>query len=462
MKSTQLRLHREWDSLSRSELRRLQAHQLREYLTTRVVPYSAFYRDLFRREHLNPMNLATLEDLRHIPMVSKLDLLSTDANPQRARDFVLIPDEARLRRDPRIVIKGLVHGRRATRLALTQEFRPIFLTSTTGRSAEPVPFVYTQHDINNLCSAGERLVEVLGATRDFRIVTLFPYAPHLAFWQTHYACMTFGAFNVSTGGGKVMGTEGNIRLIERIQPDAIIGMPTFIYHVLSQALEDGKRFESLKSIVLGGEKVPNGMRRKLIELATHLGAQDPNVVATYGFTEAKVAWGECPCPYGRTSGGYHLYPDLGVVEVVDPVSGELRKDGEPGEIVYTPLDARGSVVIRYRTGDLVEGGLVHEPCPYCGRRTPRLVGKISRKSEVREMKLDKLKGTLVDFNELEHLLDDMPHVGSWQIELRKVDDDPHELDEVILHVEDLGHRDPSAFASDIKTHVAKYGDLAVR
>ena len=55
------------------------------------------------------------------------------------------------------------------------------------------------------------------------------------------------------------------------------------------------------------------------------------------------------------------------------------------------------------------------------------------------MQLDKIKGTLVDFNELEHVLDDMPRVGSWQIELRKANDDPMEVDELVLHVS-LGRR----------------------
>ena len=50
------------------------------------------------------------------------------------------------------------------------------------------------------------------------------------------------------------------------------------------------------------------------------------------------------------------------------------------------------------------------------------------------MQLDKIKGTLVDFNELEHVLDDMPRVGSWQIELRKANDDPMEVDELVLHI----------------------------
>jgi len=59
------------------------------------------------------------------------------------------------------------------------------------------------------------------------------------------------------------------------------------------------------------------------------------------------------------------------------------------------------------------------------------------------MNLDKLKGTLIDFNELEHVLDDAPHIGAWQVELRKVNDDPHELDEVILHVQKINGTDES-------------------
>ena len=65
---------------------------------------------------------------------------------------------------------------------------------------------------------------------------------------------------------------------------------------------------------------------------------------------------------------------------------------------------------------------------------PRLLGKISRVSNIRSMQLRKLKGTLVDFNSLEHLLDDMPGIATWQLELRKKNDDPMEIDELILHV----------------------------
>jgi hypothetical protein len=90
--------------------------------------------------------------------------------------------------------------------------------------------------------------------------------------------------------------------------------------------------------------------------------------------------------------------------------------------------------MRYSTGDISGGGLTWSPCPACGRTLPRLLGRISRVSEKRRMKLDKIKGSLVDFNELEVILDDVDGVGSWQIELAKANNDPMEVDELRLHL----------------------------
>ena len=111
-------------------------------------------------------------------------------------------------------------------------------------------------------------------------------------------------------------------------------------------------------------------------------------------------------------------------------------------------------MLRYRTGDLTDGGLIYEPCPHCGRRLPRLMGRISRVSEVTEMHLDKLKGTLVDFNQLEHVLDNFDSIGTWQMELRKANDDPLELDELILHVEKLNGVDESHLRNELNDRVA--------
>jgi len=423
-----------WQDLPEKVIRQLQAEKLRHYLRQVVLPFSAHYRELFRQHGIAADSIRSLDDLQRLPFSSKLDLLNTPEHPQRAREFLLIPDQSVLAHRPATILRALCQGRERVKNGFEAEYRPIFMTSTTGRSTDPIPFLFTQHDLNNLQVTGKRLFEICCAQREMRLMNLFPYAPHLAFWQTHYGGAAFGVFTASTGGGKVMGTDGNLRLMGKIKPDVLIGMPTFIYHVLHQAVERGMRFENLRRIVLGGEKVPDGMRRKLAHLAAALGADETDIVATYGFTEAKMAWGECPGEGDEAPGSYHLYPDLGLFEVINPKTGEALPPGHSGELVFTPLDARGTVVLRYRTGDFIDGGLVYEPCPRCGRKTPRLVGNISRSSEVKEMRLDKIKGTLVDFNQLEHVLDDAEHIGAWQLELRKRNNDPLEIDELVLHV----------------------------
>ena len=75
------------------------------------------------------------------------------------------------------------------------------------------------------------------------------------------------------------------------------------------------------------------------------------------------------------------------------------------------------------------------------------------------MRLDKIKGTLVDFNELEHILDGAPGVGAWQLELRKTNDDPLERDEIILHVQNINGADEGRLARDLSERCYKTADV---
>jgi hypothetical protein len=82
----------------------------------------------------------------------------------------------------------------------------------------------------------------------------------------------------------------------------------------------------------------------------------------------------------------------------------------------------------------VDGGVTWEPCPYCGRTVPRIIGKIGRASNTKELQFGKLKGTLVNFDNLQQILDDTAEIGEWQLEIRKAHDDPLDVDELILHL----------------------------
>lgn len=416
-----------WEKASADEINHRQSNILSDYLKNRVLPFTRYYRNIFKEAGLSHEDIRNVDDLVKLPFTEKSDFGET-------RDFAIIPDETRLRKQWSTWKLTLRYGPTKAKHILERELRPIFMTSTTGRSADPVPFLYTQHDLDRLQVSGRRLMEVCQSQPEFRHINAFPFAPHLAFWQAHYAGLGYNTFTLSTGGGKTIGTEGNVRIITKINPDAIIAMPTFIYHLLQEAAENKARWDKLSSLVLGGEKVPGGMRTKLKQLCAEVGADKIRIMSTYGFTEAKVAWSECTPPEGEAPSGFHIYPDMGYVEVIDPATGQRVPEGHTGEIVFTQLDARGSIVLRYRTGDLIEKGITYQPCPYCGRTCPRLMGRISRVSSILDLNLDKLKGTLVDFNKLEHIIEDTPGIGAWQIELRKHNDDPLDVDEINVHI----------------------------
>src|SRR2546426_10432538 len=149
----------QWQQLPEKAVRRLQAEKLRDYLRRVVLPFSAHYRELFSECNLTADSFHSLEDLQRVPYTSKGDLTNTPDSAQRTKDFIVIPDQRVLARRPSTILHALLRGREAVKQGFEAEFRPIFLTSTTGRSADPVPFLFTQHDLTNLALAGGRLFE---------------------------------------------------------------------------------------------------------------------------------------------------------------------------------------------------------------------------------------------------------------------------------------------------------------
>ena len=108
-------LRNRWQQLTESDVRRLQVAQLRQYLRNVVLPFSAHYRRIFKDLSLTADSISSLEDLRQIPFTSKADLLTTAENPQRFKDFILIPDEKVLTHRPGTILRALMHGREQVR-----------------------------------------------------------------------------------------------------------------------------------------------------------------------------------------------------------------------------------------------------------------------------------------------------------------------------------------------------------
>jgi phenylacetate-CoA ligase len=90
------------------------------------------------------------------------------------------------------------------------------------------------------------------------------------------------------------------------------------------------------------------------------------VYETWGMAEMCSAASQCE------HGALHLWPEAGVLEVVDPVGRAPVPPGEPGNFVCTGLLNDAMPLIRFELGD--GGALVSDaepPCP-CGRNLPRL------------------------------------------------------------------------------------------
>lgn len=421
------------------ELKELQNRKLRYFIATQLYPFSTRYRSLFDKHKIKPQHIKSAADLKIVPFTKKEDLLPAKENTQVFLDFILRPDEKLIKKywgkDKLLclALTGAIRGKQYVKDKLAKEYRPIFMTATTGTTQQPVSFFYSNFDIENLRVSGYRLLEVFGAGEDIRAVNIFPYAPHLAFWQTVFGGFAHNNFLLSTGGGKVMGTQGNIDAISKVKPSIIIGEPNYIYHLARSAKEQNKDFSFVQKVILGASRIPLGFKEKLASLLKAMGAKEMFIFGTYGFTEAKCAWGECPVQIGVSS-GYHTYPDKEIFEVVDPITGEPKKEGEDGELCYTAIDARASCVLRYLTGDLVRGGLTYQKCPYCGRTVPRISSDITRSTNIKDLKLSKVKGTLVNLNNISLILDSEKRIEEWQIEIRKKDNDPYEVDEFVIYL----------------------------
>lgn len=443
-----------WSTLCRADaadLRRVQDAKLAQHVRERLYPFSAHYRRVFDAAGVKPSDIRGVADLARLPFTTKQDLLAAQSDPARKRDFVLIPTPELIKAHWPLGKKlAVLLGGEKAKARLRRDFTPNFVTFTTGRSSDPVVFAYTPYDLRLLAEGGARMLDVHGIHDPLaRIVNTFPFAPHLAFWQSALAGFETGRMMLSTGGGKVMGTAGNLRLMERMQPTVLIGTPGFVYHVLREGAEKKAKLDQVNLVILGAEKVTPGLKEKIADALARMGSKQVTISGTYGFTEARMAFSECPASHSD-SPGYHTFPDLGVFEVVDPESGRVLGPGETGELVYTPIDGHGTVVCRYRTGDLAVGGVSWEPCRWCGRTTPRIASELRRASDQRSMSLTKIKGTLVDLSSMGSVLSNVPEIEEWQVVLQKKNDDPHELDQLVVRLSIRSDADRAAVEKHVR------------
>jgi phenylacetate-CoA ligase len=120
-----------------------------------------------------------------------------------------------------------------------------------------------------------------------------------------------------------------------------------------------------------------------------------------------------------------------IPEVIDTHTFELvspdERGVERGELVLTNLGRRGSPVIRYRTGDLVE--LQRRPCP-CGRASVQLRGGVL--GRIDDMIV--IRGVNIFPSAVENVVRELPEI----LEFQAIVESEREMAELTLRIEVSG------------------------
>jgi phenylacetate-CoA ligase len=95
-------------------------------------------------------------------------------------------------------------------------------------------------------------------------------------------------------------------------------------------------------------------------------------------------------------------------------------------------------------------GINYDPCPHCGLTVPQIFPDIQRSSDMKEFHLTKVKGELINLNNIYPLLSGLKEVEEWQVEIRKKDNDPFEVDEMVLYVAPKKETDWPVFEKKLK------------
>lgn len=363
-----------------------QVQLLRKHLRHAArIPY---YQNIFRQTGFSPDDIHSIRDMTSLPLTNRQDI---DREP---------------------ALFG--HGKAAT-------CADIALTS--GTTGEPVVVPYTTRDLERLAFNEAMAFYGAGIRKGDRVLLTVTLDRCFIAGLAYYSGLVcLGATAIRSGPGQ---PARQWHLIRKLHPKALVGVPSFLLSLASWGAKNGINVKNggIESLVTIGEPV----RRPNYTL-TPLGQQleeawGAKLYSSYAATEFETAFCEC-----SASCGGHVHPELMIVEIVDD-NGHILPDGQPGEVVVTPLGVEGFPLVRFRTGDVAR--LDSAPCN-CGWQTKRL-GPI----EGRLLQRLKYKGTTLYPEMIFHALQEIPAIQAAYVEVHAASD---LSDKITVVVGGDGHR----------------------
>src|SRR5207247_1126161 len=281
-----------------------------------------------------PGDIATLDDLRHLPFTRKDDLRDTYPFGMFA-----VPREEIIR----------IHA-------------------SSGTTGKLTVAGYTAADVDLFARVNARSLAMAGAEPGMVLHNAYGYGLFTGGLGLHYGGERLGMAVVPVSGGM---TARQLMLIADFRPDVIACTPSYAL-TLAQAFQDrGVAPEeiSLRYALLGAEPWTEGMRG---EIDAGLGVRSTNI---FGLSEVIGPGVSCECVEERA--GAHVNEDHFLPEVVDQETGEPLPEGEEGVLVFTTLTKEALPLLRYWTGDITS--LTSGQCA-CGRTLLRM-GRIKGRAD---------------------------------------------------------------------------------
>lgn len=306
--------------------------------------HSPYYQRVFKANNIDIQRIHSIEDLKNIPLTEKSELQTFN------EDFVCIPKS-----------------------------KIVDYITTSGTLGDPVTFAMSDNDLERLAYNEAISFQGTGSkTGDiFQLMTTIDkrFMAGLAYFL---GVRKLGASIIRVGNGI---PELQWDTIQRINPDTIVVVPSFILKIIKYAEDNNIDYKnsSVKKAICIGEN----LREQDFSLNL-LGQKikdkwDIELYSTYASTEMSTSFTECIAQQGG-----HLHPELIICELIDN-EGNIVDKGEYGELVITTLGVEAMPLLRYKTGDICR--FDDTPCS-CGRNTPRISPILGRKNQ-----MIKYKGT---------------------------------------------------------------------
>jgi phenylacetate-CoA ligase len=215
--------------------------------------------------------------------------------------------------------------------------------ASSGTTGHPTVVGYTQGDLDTWSDLMARSIRAAGGRSGDIVHVAYGYGLFTGGLGAHYGAERLGCTVVPVSGGL---TPRQVQLINDLQPSIIMVTPSYMLALLDEFERQGldPRQSSLRIGIFGAEPWTEAMRTEIEDRL------DMHAVDIYGLSEVMGPGVAEECV--ETKDGLHIWEDHFYPEVIDPISGDVLPDGEPGELVFTSLTKQALPIIRYRTRDL--------------------------------------------------------------------------------------------------------------